>query len=264
MNKNNLKFDSIKFVRSLPSDNPSPEAKVWVQQKIQDYKDGLMTEVEYQKQILGNFDYADDAASLISYEAIMDYWNPKHFKGVGHNYLTIDVARKGKDKTVFRVWHGWLVIARFEMARSLVTEVVEKAEQIMEKFQIRKSNTIADEDGVGGGVVDVLGCQGFVNNSTALHGENYVNLKTQCSYKMSEKITKREAGENCSVATIIRQTTEEMEQVMLKDIDKDGKIALVPKDEVKENIGRSPDDWDSIMMRYYFELVGTLGLINIE
>jgi hypothetical protein len=28
----------------------------------------------------------------------------------------------------------------------------------------------------------------------------------------------------------------------------------VPKDKVKEMIGRSPDEWDSIMMRYYFEL----------
>jgi hypothetical protein len=40
----------------------------------------------------------------------------------------------------------------------------------------------------------------------------------------------------------------------MKDIDKDGKLSIVPKEMIKENIGRSPDEWDSIMMRYYFEL----------
>ena len=45
-----------------------------------------------------------------------------------------------------------------------------------------------------------------------------------------------------------------MIKVKQKDIDKDGKVALVGKDIVKQMIGRSPDEWDSIMMRYYFEL----------
>ena len=48
---------------------------------------------------------------------------------------------------------------------------------------------------------------------------------------------------------------EDLEQVAQKDIDKDeNKIMLVGKDEIKENIGRSPDYGDAIMMRMYFEL----------
>ena len=47
---------------------------------------------------------------------------------------------------------------------------------------------------------------------------------------------------------------EEMEQVKLRDIDKDGKQGIIPKERVKELIGRSPDEWDSIMMRYWFAL----------
>ena len=49
-----------------------------------------------------------------------------------------------------------------------------------------------------------------------------------------------------------------MEQVKEKDIDKDGKRSIIPKDIVKEKLGRSPDDWDSIMMRYWFELTPKL------
>ena len=43
-------------------------------------------------------------------------------------------------------------------------------------------------------------------------------------------------------------------QIKLLDLDKDGKQSLIPKDRVKELLGRSPDEWDSIMMRYWFAL----------
>ena len=221
-----------------------------------------MSEVEYQKQIKGNFDYSDDAGTLIAYDAIMDYWNSQVVKGDGNMYLTIDVARKGKDKTVFRVWNGFLVVARLAMDKSLVTEVVEKARAIQANFKITNSNTVADEDGVGGGVVDMLGCRGFVNNSRAkpeLIGDDYIvpnyeNLKTQCTMHMARLITERKVAEICKSNEVMQLVSEEMEQVVLKDLDKDSKVRLVPKEEIKKNIGRSPDDVDSIMMRYIFEL----------
>ena len=114
---------------------------------------------------------------------------------------------------------------------------------------------VVDEDGVGGGVVDILsGCKGFVNNSKALNGENYANLKSQCSIGMAKLIQTRQAGEICKDGDIIDIVSEEMEQIKLKDVDKDVKLAIIGKDEIKEKINRSPDDWDTIMMRYLFEL----------
>ncbi len=71
---------------------------------------------------------------------------------------------------------------------------------------------------------------------------------------MAKKIEAREVVEICEDADIIDIVSEEMQQVKLKDIDKDGKLSVIPKDKIKENIARSPDDWDSIMMRMYFDL----------
>lgn len=48
--------------------------------------------------------------------------------------------------------------------------------------------------------------------------------------------------------------TEELEQVKSRDNDKDGKIRLIRKEDIKEFLGRSPDLSDTIMMREYFEL----------
>ena len=140
------------------------------------------------------------------------------------------------------------------MGKSLLPDIVRKTEQLQIKYNVPMSNVIADEDGVGGFLVDALQCKGFVNGSRALNDENYSNLKSQCSYKMAEKIMKRETGEQGTSTDAVGLASEEMEQVKQKDIDKDGKIAIIGKDVVKMNIGRSPDEWDSIMMRYWFEL----------
>jgi hypothetical protein len=236
-----------KFIQALPTDNPHlPKS----------YLESLLSLDKNSKQRLyfGNWEYDDDPSTLIDIDSISDYWNPNHLKGEGNMYMTIDVARKGKDKTVFRVWHGWLVVYRYEIAKSGLDVVVRKAKELQLKYKVSNSNTIADEDGVGGGVIDFLNCKGFVNGSRALNDENYNNLKSQCGYKMAQKIVNREVGEICDNAEVKSITSEEMEQVKQKDIDKDGKVALIGKDIVKQMIGRSPDEWDSIMMRYYFEL----------
>lgn len=256
--KTNTQSNNRKFISALPADNPDPKVQRWIEDMIKS-----ADQVTIERLIKGNFEYDDDKATLISFNAIQNYWNGQQVKQEGDKYLTIDVARKGKDKTVFRVWHGWVCIERVEMLKSKVNEVVDEARKLQKKHQIKNSNTVADEDGVGGGVVDYLGCSGFVNNSQPVEeviGDyyikpNYANLKTQCTVLMAKKITKGEVTEACNDGTIIDLVSEEMEQVKYKDIDKDGKVQIVPKDKVVENIGRSPDDWDSIMMRYYFELI---------
>lgn len=236
-----------KFIQALPTDNPHLHPS---------YLQSLLRLDKNSKQRLyyGNWEYDDDPATLIEQDAIVDYFQSKHLTPEGNKYLTIDVARKGKDKTVYRVWHGWVVIARYCIEKSGLDVVVKKAKEIQSKHGVSLSYTIADEDGVGGGVVDFLKCKGFVNNSKALNGENYDNLKSQCSFIMAEKIQNRECSENCEDKNVIDITGEEMEQIKEKDIDKDGRKGIISKDKIKEIIGRSPDEWDSIMMRAYFEL----------
>jgi phage terminase large subunit len=243
------------FVQSLPADNPHLHPG---------YLQSLLRLDRNTRERLyyGNWEYDDDPATLIDHDAIADYFNPVHLKPEGMKYMTIDVARKGKDKTVFRIWHGWLCIKREAIARGGLDEVVARAKQLQTRYGIALSNIVADEDGVGGGVIDFLRCKGFVNNSAPLSVReggvfvkpNFDNLKSQCSIKMAEMIANRKAGEFCDDATVRDVTTEEMEQVKLKDLDKDGRQGIIPKDRVKELLGRSPDEWDSIMMRYWFAL----------
>jgi phage terminase large subunit len=244
-----------RFIQSLPTDNPYLHPS-YLQSLLRLDKNSR------ERLYFGNWEYDDDPATLIGHDAIADYFNPVHLLREGLKYMTIDVARKGRDKTVFRIWHGWVCIARESIAKSGLDEVVGRAKILQSKFGIALSNIVADEDGVGGGVVDFLKCKGFVNNSAPLEmleGNAYIkpnfdNLKSQCSIKMAGMITNRLTGEVCDSDAVQQTTTEEMEQVKLKDIDRDGRQGILPKERVKELIGRSPDEWDSIMMRYWFAL----------
>jgi hypothetical protein len=51
------------------------------------------------------------------------------------------------------------------------------------------------------------------------------------------------------------EITEEFSQIKQRDMDKDGKLKIVGKDEVREAIGRSPDTGDTFIMRMYSELL---------
>lgn len=247
--------DFRKFLQSLLLDNPHISRH---------YRENLLTLSKNSRERLlnGNWEFDDDPATLIDSDAILDYFNPPHIKRGEQKYMTVDVARKGKDKSVIRIWEGWLCTARYEIKKGKINELVEYCKKLQLKHGVPNSRTIGDEDGVGGGFVDFMGCYGFVNNGmpldemigNELKKPNYQNLKSQCSMRMAEKIMSRETGEICKEQDVIDMVSEEMEQVKQKDIDKDGKASIIPKETVKELLGRSPDDWDSIMMRYWFEL----------
>ena len=199
---------------------------------------------------------SEDEGQLIMNESIIKLFSNTHIES-GVKYITADIARLGKDKTVIFVWDGWRVIEIKEMLVSKVNESVDAINTLATAHNVNRSNIIVDEDGVGGGVKDYLNCLGFVNNSKPIKyrnkEENFVNLKTQCYYKLAEIINRNEIYVNCNELQE-RMLTEELEMVRLaKEVDAQ-KIALKNKDEIKKIIGRSPDYSDGLMLRVWFEL----------
>jgi len=238
-----------KFVQALPTDNPHLP---------QSYLDSLLSLDDNSKQRLyyGNWEYDNDPAKLIDYEKIQNIFT-NDFVPTGEHYISADIARYGSDKMVIMVWSGFRVIEIFTLNKSSVTETAQAIKDLSNKHHVPLNNIIADEDGVGGGVVDILRCKGFVNNSKPMLVENnivqYQNLKTQCYYKLAEMIQNNSIFVNCNDGTVIDTITKELEQVKRDKIDSDGKLQILSKEKVKELIGRSPDYSDALMMRMYFE-----------
>lgn len=241
-----------KFVQALPTDNKKlPPGYI-------DNLHNILSKNEKERLLYGNWEYDDDPAALILYEAILQAFLNAHLPK-GQRYLSVDVARFGKDKTVIGLWEGYRV-KLFEFTKLSVTEVSDKIKYFQQTYNIGNFYTIADEDGVGGGVVDTVGCRGFVNNSSPLPNpetgepENFNNLKSQCYFKLAEKINKGEIYIECDDPEVKAAVIQELEWVKQHNMDKDGKKQVLPKDKVKEAIGRSPDYSDTLMMRMWFDL----------
>lgn len=199
---------------------------------------------------------SEDEGQLVMNESILKLFSNTHLES-GIKYITGDIARLGKDKSVFMVWDGFRVEKIVELAISKVNESVDVINNLASEFNVNRNNIIVDEDGVGGGVKDYLRCIGFVNNSRPIKingkEENFSNLKTQCYYKLAEYINRNELYVNCNEKQE-QLISEEIEMIRLsKEIDTN-KISLLSKDEIKKKIGRSPDYSDTLMMRIYFEL----------
>lgn len=52
----------------------------------------------------------------------------------------------------------------------------------------------------------------------------------------------------------IDKIKEELQMLKTFDVDKDNKLRILPKEKIKELIGRSPDWLDVFIMRMYYEL----------
>lgn len=202
----------------------------------------------------GEWDYEDDPLSLAEYDTLVNIFTNEYIPG-GKKYITADVARFGVDKIIVRVWDGLRVSKRIQREKLKVTQTADMIKKTANEYRIPMSQVMVDEDGVGGGVVDILNCKGFVANSSPLHGANFDNLKSQCGYRLAELINDNLLYENCESPALQQQIVEELEQLKRKTEDSDAKKqGIMPKDKIKDLIGRSPDDLDTYIMRAWFEV----------
>ncbi len=242
------------FIPSLATDNPFIS---------QEYIDFLRQsdKVTVERLLHGNFEYDDDPTALMGRDSILDIFRNQHVPA-GLGYITADIARMGGDKIIIRAWSGWRCVETVKLTKQLTPVTAAAILRLAIKHQVPMSRCVVDEDGVGGGVLDQLpGAKGFLNGSSAIKVEgekqNYENLKTQCSYRVAKRVN--EAGiwvVNASDEEK-EQLADEMEQVKSRDADKDAVFRIQPKVVMAQSLGRSPDWWDALMMREYFELAGT-------
>jgi PBSX family phage terminase large subunit len=235
------------FLPSLPMDNPHLPAS---------YIDMLkeLPPMQRKRLLEGDWNYMDDSDSLFDFDSISnsvfkDKPNPQDKR-----YISLDVARFGEDRSVAVVWNG-LVVIEIKVYRKLsATELSSEIKELIATYGVHPNNLIVDSDGVGGPVADMLRGTNFVNNSTALHQQNFSNLKSQCYVKLSELFKEGKISLNIMEPSVVEELTQELLAIKLKDIDKDNKIAVQSKDEMKKVLGKSPDLSDAIMMRMYYEI----------
>lgn len=244
----------VQFVRALATDNIH-NAEQYIEQ-LRNIKDPITR----QRLWLGNFDYDDDPSCLFDHDMMLDLFT-NQVEESDDKYASVDVARFGNDATVIRLWRGLHCYKTIRLVKKGVNEVISKLEEVEKTEKIRRSHFIVDEDGVGGGVVDGFkGCKGFLNGSKPLipsgskEAPNYANLKTQCYFEFARLSKQGKIRVTCQDKGEEERIVEDLSQIKQANIDREGKISLISKEQMKEALGRSPDDADSLMMRMFFEI----------
>lgn len=259
------------FIVSRVEDNPFiPEAYIRTLHTLD--------KTSQERLLKGNWEYDDDPATLMDYDAIMSIFtnevegqdpgrdgNGDSLPDMRKRYIVCDVARLGDDRTVITVWYGWECKHVFTYKKSRTTTTAKLLLEKARHYGVPMSHVLVDEDGVGGGVVDQLyGCKGFIANSRPFRKENYQNLKAQCAYALRDMVNSRQMAVRMENPDLKQSLVEELEQVKAHNLDKDTKLAIVPKEIVKEALGRSPDIGDCLMMRMYFMFKPTARLTFVK
>ena len=231
------------FVQALPGDNIHlPDSYVTSLTRL--------PEADRKRLLEGDWEFDNSSDRLYMYDELMRCFREP--MAVGEGYITADIARLGKDRTVLCVWRGLSCIDIVILRQKRQDEVKAEIQRLMNQYQVRLSNVLADADGVGGGLVDSLRCREFMNGSKAVRGTQYMNLKADCYFRLGELIDKNEITLPIKYQEDI---VKELELVRRVDPDKEGKLRVTSKDTISQRTGGiSPDIADAIMMRAFFEL----------
>lgn len=266
------------FVQTLYTDNPYT-AKMYGEQL-----EGIKNKINKARLKDGDWEYTDDINAMTTIEALQDMFSNTIIRS-GGRFMTIDVAGKGtvdsqgneskNDYTVFTVWDGLYVEKIIKRIHQSIPTSTQDAKDIASAERIPYSQIAVDANGIGAGLAGGLnGCIAFNSNSSAFYTKTqirdkkkrvssdmlpniqtlYANLKTQCAFKLAElinehKISTSTAGDYRD--EIIADLTATLQE---RDTDKEGKKKMITKEDIKEELGRSPDIGDTFLMRMYWEL----------
>lgn len=256
------------FVQTLYTDNPYT-AKMYGEQL-----DGIKNKVNKARLKEGDWEYTDDIGAMTTLEHLQDMFS-NTITIDDKKYMTVDVARAGKDSCVFTVWEDLKIKSIVKKQHQSIPTTIQNVKDLASAEGVPYSRIAIDSIGVGGGVADGLnGCIAFNSNSSPFLTRTqirdrkkrvsdsilpniqtlYANLKTQCAFKLAEiinehKISLVPVGEYRD--EIIADLTATLQE---RDIDKEGKAKMATKEEIIAELGRSSDIGDTMLMRMFWEL----------
>jgi hypothetical protein len=234
-----------KFIPALITDNE------YINQSYIDNLHKILTPIDKQRLIYGNWDYSSDPNSLIEYNQILSIFvNEKPYIESPINYISADIAFTS-DNAVIIIWEGLTAI-------EIIVNPTDKIEDVIKdkaiEHNVKQTNISYDSDGVGKYLMNYLKqAKPIVNNARALENENYENLKTQLYFKLAEAIN----GGKLKVLSNLKyndKISEELGMIKHKPTDNVGKVAMISKADVKRQLGRSPDFSDAMAYRMIFEI----------
>jgi len=247
-----------KFIQVLWQDNPNCPKDYLL--KLSIMPDWPMK----QRLFYWNREYWDDTNKIYSYRDLQSMFT-NTWKS-GEKYLIVDVAGAWRDESIVTVW-DWRKIIDYETeAKSTPESLKAIMFRLAEKHNIKRQNWLYDWSWLWRWL-SWLECQIFLWGSSPIVPEEsseqekdsinkaYQNLRSQCFLMLAKYIKDGDIAIQWVDDDIREKILEELDTIQLWKIEKDWPTQIIPKDEIKKLIWRSPDRADTISMRVYFELL---------
>jgi len=237
------------FIQAFVQDNPANESAYQAQlESIED-------KGKRERLLLGNWEYDDDPAALCDFDAIVDLFTNDHILPGDAKTGAADLAMQGRDRFVAGSWAGDVCYVRIDQEEATGKEIEEELRRMMTDEHIPRSKLVADSDGLGNYLGSYLkGIRTFHGGAKAFNEKVFANLKSECGYKLAEMVNKRLLRIICSEEQRER-IIEELSALKALDVDKDeSRKRIIPKKDMKDLLGRSPDYLDMLIMSMIFRV----------
>lgn len=253
------------FLKALPTDNPHLPASYI------EALDNIADPIKRARLRHGVWEHAGDETTLFQLDDIIDLQtNTLDQPDAPTKYLSVDVAGKGKDTTVFTFWKGLELyhIERYQNSDTPTT--VARIKEAAKREGISFKNIVIDASGMGVGTADyVFGSYQFISSSSPLQMKKsrlslggseakqaeaqYEHIKAQCVYALADLVRIHAISISAEIEDY-SSLSDEFRAFKKRDIYKTDKLKISTKEEVKNTLGRSPDLFESIAMRCVFVL----------
>lgn len=223
-------------------------------------------------------EYVENQGSLFKFTALVDVFSNTITK-TNERYLTVDIADDGSDKSIFSFWEGLEEYRREKFERLNTESLINKIREYQMQERIPMSNTAVDAIGVGAGVASnslldgIIGFKGsfapiktddnivllpnvsYTKNANLV--SDYKNLRSQCVFTLANLVNNHKIASKVT-GNAKEDLIEELQHY--QDVSSgDGKRMATQTEDIKEIIGRSPDNASTWIMRCYFEVMSKVN-----
>lgn len=190
-------------------------------------------------------------------------------------YITADVAAEGSDEYVIGIWEGWVLVRVIVSEKTPAPEVPIMLKNLATQWRVPFTNICFDATGIGHmlkgpfavsfpfmGASKPLAVKADVSTRKDAPKETeFENLRAQCFWHLKYKMEEYEVFCDIKDANLQKKIREEL-KVVKKKYGKRNKLGIIPKDDMKKLLGRSPGIADMLSMRSVFDLVKPAQLPN--
>lgn len=232
------------FVPALVTDNPNISPA---------YVDNLrkLTGPMRERLLMGNWDYDDAEWQLIPTQAIYELWTRDGERG--HPAMTWDVAGPGSDRSVVMVWDGLVLTHVYVLEDDDINKQARQVDYFAKLHKVPRNRIVVDATGIGTGPSQLLrGCFAFNGGDAPKVNKDFRNFKSECSFALADYVN----DGRFAIATDKGRDEIARELALLRQWkgEADGKIQVWPKQEVRKELGASPDYADNFVMRMALEI----------